>query len=224
MTKLYDTGAVVESTDEWVVLNPAAPFKLHVTGITIDVAVKLKRALDKGRANYEDAGLAVMNLVFKAKEFRCREIESFVERCGPVLHAAIQAKIAAMPDWQRLVEKGDAAASKRQRLFWEFTKAAVAECGDPFRFLPSLVADDVDEKCRGVVDLLCYTYVAAWRASRDAEQRAELLPRIRAWQFMAMSRGCCLECDQIAESHPPDQCPVIPQHAGCGCWEHPVFK
>jgi hypothetical protein len=209
--------------DGAIVLNPAAPFKLHVTGLSLELATKLQRALDKGYDLIADAEQPVLTILSKADGFRCREIDDFVERTAPVFRSNIDAKLAAIPEWASLVENGDAAANRRRRLRAKVEQEVIAECGDTFRYLPALLADDDQERRLGLVEILCYTYVCAGLAAHHAAQRTELRSSIRGWTFMRMSRGCCPDCKAIPETLPRDRCPVVPQHAGCGCTVDPVF-
>jgi hypothetical protein len=217
-----DQGGNLDA-DDAIVLNPGAPFTLHVTGLSVELVPKLKSALDSGYDLIADAEQPVLTILANADDFRCREIDGLVERMAPVFRSNVEAKLAAIPEWPSLIEKGDAAANRRRRLRAKVEQEVIAECGDTFRYLPALLSDDDQERRLGLVEILCYTYVCAGNAAQHDAQRAELRSSVRGWTFMPMLRGCCPECKAIPESLPRDRCPVVPQHAGCGCTVHPVF-
>lgn len=221
---LYDTGALAETPDGWFVLNPAAPFQLHVAGISVEQASRLKRALEKGYGLVREAEQPALTLVGAVEQFRCREIDEFTGRYQSLFQSAVQGKLDATPDWPSLVAKGDEAANRRRRIRNAAEAAVIAENGEAFRYLPSLLDADIAERRQTVVEMLCHTYVMAGYSAHRSAQRSELRATIRGWLFTRMPKGCCPGCRSLPEQSPAVPWPIVPQHAGCGCTVHPILS
>jgi hypothetical protein len=210
--------------DGWFLLNPSACFKLHVSGLNADTVARLQRALRKGVNLAREAEQPVLGILAKAQAFRCREIDEFQACAEPIFTAAVQRLLAGSSDWPELVRKGDAATNRRRRLLQALEEQVIRESGETYRYLPGLLAEDVEVRRRTIATLLCLTYAMAERQTRHAVRREEFAAPVRAWTFMRMPGGCCPTCKQIPEQLAATPLPVVPVHVACGCSVHPVLR
>lgn len=224
---MAQTNALNEPTttaDGWFVLNPHAPFKLHVAGVRVETVPRLQRALRKGIDLVREAEQPVLRILAKEDQFRCREIEAFQAQAAPVFEAAVQQVLHQSLEWTELRLKGDAAVNRRRRFLHAIEEQVIRVSGETFRYVPALVSQEPDVRRRTVTTLLCLSYAMAEHHGRHAARRDEFAASVRGWRFIKMPGGCCPTCKAIPEQLPATRRPSVPVHVACGCSVHPVLR
>lgn len=223
MSRTKPPHPVTTTPDGWFVLNPNAPFKLHVRGLDADAVARLQRALQRGMNLIQDAEEPVLRTLARAAGFTCREIDGFQADAVPTFQTAVQQRLAESAEWAELLLKGDAAVNRRRQLLGAVEEQVIRQSGETFRYIPALLSEDAEVRRRTIVSLLCHTYVMAQRQRGHAARYEDLGSSIRGWTYLTMPGGCCPTCKSIPAQLPPQPRPVVPVHVACGCSVHPVF-
>lgn len=211
----FDSSSVIAADANWWILNPEAPFRLHLARIDHEAALKFKAALERGMSLARDGEEAVLELLDTFPNVECHEINEYRSRQGGFFLSALRQREVSSDEWKRLVEMGDRAVKRRERLRYQFQKEIIATEGGALRYAPGLLSDDADQRARAFAEVLAVTYVFSAHEAYRAAQRHEV--GARSWWLSRSPGGCCPDCRSMPDEYPAKAPPRLPFHVGCGC-------
>ncbi len=102
---VFDTGPIVQTTENAWILNPKSSFPLNIHGVDQSTAIELKHLLD---AEYPVSSPANAESIIQkliTTNLRCKEIDEYIAQYKPIYIAELERLKRSSPEWETASEK-----------------------------------------------------------------------------------------------------------------------